>query len=884
MGIGMHSLTYRDLKIKTINDKFTILINEILNLISVANYMDENTKDKNSIEKLDEIEEILKNTPDDLEKRINQGIYEIEKINIKERKNNKAKEIDIAIETLIYLLKRCKYGLDYINKYFNQKETSPIDDLLLFSFLEEKEILNILSNINVISKLLKFRRENAQQIYIPSSLLHRRYRLYNNQKLMNNLIYNKITKFLERNKNIFDSSKNGNISFLLTSDYDIGETLDVKNTKNLTLIKGSFFWRELFRFQPLIFHEIGHTMQNFLNEKIREKYEEFAEQIFIATEDSYNDLFSLEDLNMLKDEIFVDTICTYMLGDAYILSLVNYGLLGLHFYETIADTENNKTDVRKIYYKFQDLNIRFTAKREKHILRFKFLLKLREILERRKNLQYKFTLISKELREDLENYISDLFPFDKVGVSFFYASEENKNQLEFIANYIDYLVQEFLDFFETHLRFQPELDEKSNEREKIEMGEGIYTINKNIEEGIFYIITQEESKLFSININLDDRNNDCISKNDVEISRLQKNNVPDFNEATSIDIYNLMWKIALIQMQKNKESEENAIFEKSLKDGRVFGTYQITTYQPYVNLLNNYFDNFGTRLCLDVGFLGFVKGKNFYIDSEQNGNNNLKDNITKYIENIKSYRIENDFNYMMGPHDLYILKIAHTKRIEKDIYLPLIENKAFVDIHSILKIDWNKAEEGKDNKLIKKLWAFSFGWEDIILYERDLNNIFKIKSYIQDNKQEIGIKRTETLISYFENNEFEAFILTKLKKNNINFNKEILNENEQYDYNLFINLRIKDIKKENCTEDNAVPDLFSNLEGYQFPGRYDLILYNKYNLEKEKLKEFIEKILSMKVKCIYPFLLKKNDKIANLEDMVLDIVKLEKNNFISQMT
>ena len=862
----MVEVKYRDMRIKTINDKFTILTNEILNLISVANYMYRGN-DLNNIG--EEVKEILDNLIGEnkeeiekIDKSIKKGIYEIEKFNLKDEGN--PRELKTAIRTLIQLLKRCVYGLNYINRYYFNKDVLPLDDLLFFSFLEEKEILDILSNINVISKLLKFRRENAQQIYIPSSLLHRRYRLYNNQKFMNNLIYNKVKKFLGDNSSIF--KEEGSVEFILTSDYNIGETLDSKNTKNLTLIKGSFFWRELFRFQPIMFHEIAHTMQNLLREDVNRKYEEFVEEIYAKTKDIDSVFFPLEDLKRIKNELFADLVATYMLGDAYILSLFNYGLIGLYFYETLADFEkevlekdkNNEKNIYKrvIYYKFPHSDVRFIPKRETNVLRFIILYKLREILKNRKGLKEKFTVVSSDYWESVKEYMFDFFPFeDYYGMTYSFTTESNKRELLYIAKYTDYLSEEFLGFFEENFRF------KSEYSDDLETGEDIYYFKEKEKKGEKFYVKSDNEKIL-ININLKDKEKG--DYDDIEMKFFDDDN----KKYARTDIYNLMWRIVFSQMHEILKEDPHSFIGKSLKDGRVFGTYQITKYKPLGKIVKDFIQK-NKVLKLNVGFIGFVKGKGFY------EKNSIKENLNSFFKEIK--KIDKS-NYMMGPHDLYIYDFIHTKRIEKDIYLPLIKYKAFIDIHSILKVEQTvpneKPNSENGNTLIDKLWAFSFGWEDIILYEKRLENIFNTKSFILSRKADIGIERTETLISYRDINdkEFTSFILTKISRRNgnINFSQEIdksTSTNGKSEYKLIVNLRVKNITESSEDVEN---ELFSEFEKHYFPGRYDMVLFTKGC--KEDIMNQISNIIGANIDKVFLKIGNKKYKVE-IEDVVLDILK-----------
>ncbi len=896
----------RNLKTKFIYDQLNILSNEILNLISVAIFLNRPISKKkgedfdkdyeyiNSIVNvLEEAENIKENENfdilelDDYLLSLKEEIDSINK-NIKtERKLEGKKEIEVITISLIHLYKKIKNLLNYLENFkenIEKEDVSLTEELIIFSFFNTK-IGEFLKVLNLLSTALKFRKENAGQPYLPSPLLDRRYRLFNLQKAIKDQFLESIQEFLKENNKFFtikDDITGTPINFILTSDYEIGDSV-YKKSIDVALIRGSFFWREMGRNYPIMLHEILHKVVNFINEDIRNELAKLSEGLytFLYRRAFFSDVGHLpinkDHLDTLTEDLTVDFLTFLILGDAYILALLLHGGLGFKYYDTLVKNEEHisfllkkeKKASQTIDFSYIPTQINFQPPRDSTLVRIRFLFKIRSFLKEHLNDTEKLnniSVIDDDLEYAIKQYLNDLFPiFDEsdlpkgVKDKFFYRtfsfmSQPQKATAEIIASIIKIISEEFFFYFSKKIengdlkffgKFWDIYFKKEDFEKRKEIDNKFYT---------FYI---EDNKdfIFEIKVkaNLNTKSNREI-KEGVYIRKVNK------RSDEKINIINFIWKMS-IDLSKEKGLYYN------VPEGRTLRAFSNTRKYPLLikKLIK---DN---TITMNLDDLLFVKSRKVY----DNNKKTIKENLKELFRGDKVKYLA------MGPFDTIVLKtdidkLETTKLSEFFIYKNVILNQAFLDRHAILKIEKKDSKVDKENnfwkayilikfsntfykyslhKKLKKLksnnkvkiddflnllskyfFSFSLGWEDVILeVEGNLEEIFKLKDELQkfkiakffieeENKNEIIpfslIDRTETIILYPLNRNFD----------NENFD-------DKKQYKMFVNIRVREEIEKGCKEKKQPHHLdLRKVSTYKFdvflyPGIYDI------NLSKSKLSE-----------------------------------------------
>ncbi|RUM59530.1 MAG: hypothetical protein DSY53_02455, partial [Persephonella sp.] len=508
MDSRLHKL--RNLKVKFIYDQLDIISNEILNLLSVAVFMKKPITDEEDpyLNKVYTNLEAIVKILDEAEKK-NKGnntsfnIYEIEdrllllsdeitKINkkIEELLNNKNKlinklnfsnnsENEIIIISLIHLYKRISDFKLYLENFYKNVKNSYLsltEELIIFSFFNSK-IKEFLDFLNLLSQSLRFKKENAGQPYIPSPLLNRRFRLYNLQERIKSELKRTIKDFVEKNEKFFKKQTQKKIAFLLTSEFDVNDSV-YRNSVDTALIRGSFFWREMARYYPIILHELLHKVFYFLKDNhIKNLYELASEIHEILTAKKFQKniktpFLTQDALSSLTEDLIVDLMTFLIFGDAYILSFLLQGALGHRYYETLVKEDEKKTIIDylsrkeenknlKIKFEYLQSELNFQPKRDTTLIRIKFLFKIRKLLKERNQDNKNLNIIDNDLEFAIKQYINDLFPiFGKednpyilsnsqsekgkfLSRTFSFSAEQQKVTINLIKEIVNLIVDEY---------------------------------------------------------------------------------------------------------------------------------------------------------------------------------------------------------------------------------------------------------------------------------------------------------------------------------------------------------------------------------------------------------------------------------------------------------
>jgi hypothetical protein len=400
--------------LKIFHDKAVILLNEILNLLVITVYFDKYAFDskkklKDLLMQLIENKDFKTKVESDVKKKIYQILLPEKNLSIIHR-DKTYREIFVCQEGLWELLTRTLYLKEFCCS-FSSREVSPTEELMLFSLLFE-EINDILNAVGTIAKSLKFRRENAYQFFVPFPLLHKRFRIYNSHRFVERYIADLFRSFVRENGSVFERSAE-DVKFLLTSDYDIGDTVD-KYSKSLALIRGSFFWREMVSHHPILLHEVAHKIYKHLKSGIKRNIRDYLRKLSLSLSlEEYS--IPLPWVYLLQEDVFADIFAYLVLGDSYLLSLLFGGLLGFDFYNSLVHNPVEPIEGKTKSFKFVPGNLTFSSNRDKAIIRIRVLIKFRNYMKDRN--KYSRSLIIKEadnlLRDVEEKYLCDLFP-DKV--------------------------------------------------------------------------------------------------------------------------------------------------------------------------------------------------------------------------------------------------------------------------------------------------------------------------------------------------------------------------------------------------------------------------------------------------------------------------------------
>jgi hypothetical protein len=810
------------------------------------------------------------------------------------RRTNYAKlflEMFVYYEDYLWLLNEQKnIEKSIVEKYKEWlkqfKDLYPTDELIAMSFFA-KDIDEILKILNLLAKYLKFKRENSKQIYIPSPLLHRRFRLFNLQSFLKDELYTALKKLKDSQKYFINSSSgnNENIKFILNSDYDVGDLIQ-EYGRDIALVKGSFFWREMVRLYPMLMHEIAHALIYYLRKNYKSDLESLVENLYfrpnrnIFVDDEV--FFTRHDLRELMYDVFSDLVSFSLFRDSYILSFIAYGGLGYLFFNTFISSPILETDEYR-FFTFENLysDINFDPKRESAIIRLKILLELKETLKEKQRGRAWGELIDENLIKEIKIYLNDLFALyreDFSPLSFYLASEKQQKAINTIKSLIQSISRAMLLEME---KFDKILDPDNEpflpiyrDTEEIESNERIEYYIKALN------FIDEKEVMYKISVY---REND---RTKLSIKKLKKE-----NERRKIkeSLLSLVWKNKIETLEKLR----------TLKIGVLEGSI----LRGYVNTFK-YCEVFGDEIHLETDYINFVKSRKIFEDLRDD-RKIFQDTIKEYLNNrndIYKYFLLSDFTTFFLKRDLYLKDYSEVR-----LYNKAIEYTGFLDRHSILRnqninmknlgkrwlglilVKFNterKYAQGKrilyrtifniDKELKEDLknlrdfieknlefFSFSAGWEDFILTLNTdrLEEIFDIMHEIQKFE---AIKRTETIIGYN----------TDRDKNNA---EPPLQPSEKKDFITIMNIRFtKDYKNSFVFEDNQIPNIDGYIQ-YMFPGRFDSLITAQKS-EKE-IVDLIELIL--KSRNIYEYEEDKNRcNPLEVEDLVIKVFKSLGNKFV----
>jgi len=777
------------MQLKILQEQLTILKNETNNLISVAIFL-LGIHPFEDGEELEEIRRKRKKKKLNMEEKIKKEIEELctESIKgkfiqvnldgkvglsfkkfregIKKNLREKGKKLNEDKEETVDILYSLYSLRNKLELYIRQVreiylEVSKEDfcslwptEVLLFVSNMITEINNILTSLNVIVKILKFRRENAYQGYIPIPLLHRRYRLYNLHRFTVVGFSGLINEFIKKNRENFIDKED--IRFLVSSDYDIGDS--VTERIPITLIRGSFFWREQSSFLPILVHEIAHRIYEHLQKHLKKR---ITRRVRYLGEKKWRGVFeyNLERLLNLWEEIFADAVGFILLGDAYLMSMLFAGLWGLKY----SCFSGIQSEDRK-YYSFQPTLITtgdITAP-ETGILRILFLAELRRRLKKDKEFSGSSS-ISKDVGEYLEGVldaINDLYPVkDESGLAFCTFPLDKRKLIGIKALFLKGLSSDFVDIFEigklwekilssvkgkSVLKLKPPESTfwnvewavgKFNGREKLVLKVG--------EDNYLLLPAPSERDSFWMEI----------PANGSEVSRLR------FEKG---NLYELAWFCNMkILSSRNQED----ISEWFLWEGRIFRSYYLLKRFP--QLLRELKEGKKDNLKLKLGEIVCIKCRGVY---EKSGK--------EVLEGIKNFSFEGmgkpELFFTLGAFDfMFFWKEYKTaKKDEENFYKELHKRFAFADRHSVLflegegrqrdevndlkpvvlvKIKSPSLEEGKVDldlgNIRGSLMAISSGWETLV-FTPDIESLsqFFCEFMIKELLAKDWVNRPETIL------------------------------------------------------------------------------------------------------------------------------------------
>jgi len=918
---------------KQIFDEYTILSKEILNILSVALSLKAEgnvkaLKDK-ALDYINEYKyiEIGKSSVETLKKSglvkevIDILAYNTENIEPLFRINYlfiDSKEVfltstEILIDTLLYLYKRCNIAKVILDIYmfpsnfdnlgkisearkfnlFKKRKKligfSKTDELILLSFFFN-DIENILNILNLVAKYLKFKRESSRQVYIPFPLLQRRYRIYNLQAFLNDELVKVINALIKNQSKIF--KQNETLSFVLTSDYNIGDKVN-EYGENTALIKGSFFWREMLRLFPIIMNVFAGKLLNILTPYKKQILKEIVEflhsriykNIFIR-DDIF---FSKLELEKLTQDIFSDIISFLIFGDSYILSLVSSGVLGNKYYDTLG-IKNKELDekgkIKKLWIDFEYLyeDIMFNTDRESSLIRLKVLLDIREYIKNSKRYNsLELSLLDSQkpisIADEIKEYMNDLFPiWDKISVGDTYKrlSIYQKKSVKLIGNLINFISKVYVKRLKDFLK-----DIKYPSKEKFL---GVYIDNSLFSEEKLYFY----AKSFKVNVkkeNIEEAFYKIELKNNyIDVSIIPNPAFFDFRRFSEVSLLAVVWKNLINKLTKKNKTLSYGIYEGSM-------LRSVVNIKKYNEFINN-------SVGFEYDYLNFLKTRSFF-ESFKDKQTTFGDVIKNYSYYAKEKKLKvfllSDFTTLFLSKDMYGTDIWETK-----LYGDVIRNLGFLDRHSLLKIRTKKINYYKnwivfilikfskkfrkfkrelrksfyidnekrvfikeirelveDFKIRDKFFGFSLGWEDLILYYEDncLTNIFEFMEKLQDFTI---IQRTETIIGFNmekrtplcvdttrHDRNFHLYMFARLKHTN-ELGREI---DEKFNNDNFI---------KRC---NIFPEIY--------PGRFDMILSKKY-LKEDEIINCLNEVLNTRAITLK---LGRNKKFY-IEDLVLKITSI----------
>ncbi|RUM59533.1 MAG: hypothetical protein DSY59_04305 [Persephonella sp.] len=919
---------------KQIFDEYSILAKEILNIVSVALALKSEGDVRELKNKaLDYIEnykylEIGKFSIDTLKssKLINEVVdilaYNTENIEPMFRinylfidsKKTFLTSTEILIDTLLYLYKRCNISKVILDVYmfpnnfrilgnidekrkfalFKKRKKligfSKTDELILLSFFF-KDIENILNSLNLVAKYLKFKRESSRQVYIPFPLLQRRYRIYNLQAFLNDELVKVINSLIGNQPKIF--KQNEKLSFVLTSDYNIGDKVN-EYGENTALIKGSFFWREMLRLFPIIMNVFAVKLLNILTPRKKQILKDIVDflhsriykNIFIR-DDIF---FSKLELEKLTQDIFSDIISFLIFGDSYILSLVSSGVLGNRYYDTLGINNkelDERENIKKLWIDFEYLyeDIMFDTERESSLIRLKVLIDIREYIKQnsKKYNLFELSLLDSQkpvsILDEIKEYMNDLFPiWEKIPVGDTYKrlSIYQKKSVKLIGNLINFVSKVYVKKLKEFLS-----DIKFSLKEKFL---GIYIDRaKFTDESLYFFV-----KTYKVNIKRENIENPFykveLKNNYIDISIIPNPAFLDFRNLNKVSLLAIVWKNLINKLTKRSKTLSYGIYEGSMLRSIV----NIKKYNEFIK----------DSVSFEYDYLNFLKAKRFF--------ESFKDKQITFRDSIKNYSfytrkklktlLMSDFTSLFLSKDMYGTDIWEVR-----IYKDAIRNLGFLDRHSLLKAkskkikyerNWivftlvkfsKKFREFKrelkkslfidnekevfireikelveDYNIREKFFGFSLGWEDLILYYEDncLSNIFEFMEKLQDFTI---IQRTETIIGF-----------------NMEKNKPLCLNNSKHERNfhlyMFARLKHTDKKLEEINISELNSDNFiknCNIFPEIYPGRFDMILSKKY-LKEEEVINCLNKVLNTRSITLK---LGRN-KSFYIEDLVLKITSI----------
>jgi hypothetical protein len=774
----------------------------------------------------------------------------------------------ICQEALIELLIRVLYIEEFCKEAFHEEteniSLTPTEELIMFSILME-EINDVLNTLNILAKALKFRRDNAYQPYVPSPLLHRRYRLYNSHRFVEKYIANLFRSFLNNTKDVFpEISKN--VKFLLTSDYDVGDTIS-KYSEELALIRGSFFWREIVSQHPLIIHEIAHKVFNQFKkthgfEDLRNSLRRII--LFLSFESAIS-LFPNVWIYLLGEDVFADIFSYLVLGDSYLLSLLFGGLLGIGFYSSLVLSDVSDEKVKS--FSFKPYGLAFSSFRDKGIVRIKVLLKLRNYLRKKIGKESAFLIDeADDLFHEIENvYLCDLFPDrikNKFGTTYVSLPPHLKETADVIGSGLNFIANRLFN------EFVLKLCEKIDVTTLSTKGSGKPLTLTLLKNGGYHLSVPESR--FKVSVIPEWRTDD-------EVNWVIVINESSFGgKSLSIsNLFNVFWYVFLKEAKRTKKIKE------VIPQGRLLMAY-IFLKDVSMKVLYDFLKEDRcmreVRSCIDEVI--FFKSRKLYT-SLANGRE------LSSLERELKKSLGNTFCYCMGVYDGFFLrsglKISDTpKGNEWFLYKNLLNWYAIADRHNFLKIKISENNHNRygwkslflvklfeeeefrrrENNLnyeeeLKKFFeilrdydgltmiGYSLGWENFILeMNGSLNDIFSLKKSINLSKV---VKRSETIIAILDVSS-----------------KEVL-EKDNSKFRVLVNIRTPRL-----LGGNAILESFKSLgcEIFLYPGRYDLSITLDHVLTEKEVWEFVrESLFGIQFR-------------TEIEDLVIDV--LAKENAIAE--
>jgi len=776
---------------KILEEQLNICKNEAENLISVAAFfLGEKIR-------FDDKEDELKSSVEQRfrEKRIDPSIWEEkgkEVLNILRKKNRRRKAEKGEFVLLISSLESLKTKLSFFSLFLEKLRDEipygrlylPTEVLIFYSILFE-EIGNVLKALNVAAKVLKFRRENAYQSYVPIPLLHRRYRLYNLHHFLNSQF-----------KKLFSSTTSDGIEFLFSSDYDVGDIVTAKFP--VVLVRGSFFWREQVSLLPLLAHEIAHGLYYYYYnddkvKKVRRELQKITEEYSLPSIVS----LSFREIQTLWEDVFADAVAYFSLGDAYFLSLLFGGLFGYKY--SILPTEENSV----AFSPTSLVPVNGISDIERAIIRICVLNLLRNRRKGLTNENEKDEI--KEVIDGVFEALGDLFPLSnckREGKAYSFLTMDKRATFCLKTSLIEGLANRFSRLVEVLEIERLSINENSIRISwKEENGSLTFPLG-----GRFYKLYEDSDGEFRISVKKEEKEN----------SSFRNSNV-----------YEVIWKFNLKRLKER--------YGFTLWEGRIFRTFYVAKHPFFGTLLDVCRD----ELVLDE----FIQIKTREIYEKCRGS--ILDEILNFrLGEFRPFYSLGVFDFSFFRREME-KGLKSAKEDERDFYKRLLDTLSYADRHSIWALkkradelttkqnskSWRgvvlakvsldrlreKPEEGieEDLKNLKKyLYGISSGWESLIfVVEGKLADIFGLKKELSLKS---WIERTETVI-----NVHPDFLKSGKGE-----------ENSKYLFSIHASARLGKLSYSNFPT------------GWKlYPGRHD-VLYFKRGLNEKEVLEELRNILS----------------------------------------